>query len=173
MAAATRGTTADQGELADGSRAELVLAVAGWKPDGIGSGERQHPVQSPSRGAASQAIAELLVRIEAALAAEQWRDAAGAARVQFNLNGCVEGLNSITVTMTATTLDVTLERVHGAIPVDLAAAAESLAQSLHQRFGRRVVRVLENFCASDSAASDHDGGLQAFSRLLGPQATDT
>jgi hypothetical protein len=153
-------------------RADTVLAVVEWKANALSSGLPQPGAATEAKAstATGQAVAALVERIEQAVRAEMFASIGRPSLVSIDLGGAVEGLRSLTVSMTETALDVTLVRAEGVATAELIGAAQALAERLQQRFGRRIVRVLDS--SGDASAEAKDGGgMQAISRILGHQAT--
>ena len=160
-----------------GPEGERVLAIAEWRagapfPFQVAA---PAPAGDPSALPAREPVAEALaVRVEQALRAEALAALHGPVALRLDLGGAVEGLHALTVTMTATSLDVTLVRAEGAVPEELIRSAQALADRLQLRFAKRVVRVLDRVegGGADGSGPDGEAGLAAISRLLGGAATD-
>lgn len=94
------------------------------------------------------------------------RGAPGSAiRLHLQLDGPVEHIQGITVSLTADVLDITLVRPGGAGSPALAAAAQELADRLRVRFSKRMVRIHDG----SASASEPQGGMQAIAGLLQSQ----
>jgi hypothetical protein len=162
------------GQAAEEARNLQVLALAGWGAGSVSSGDPQPagPAEAKAAVAALEpVVAELLARIERVLRAELSASATGPQSLHLDLGGAIAGLHALTVTITETTLDVTLTRGEGEAPEQLVLAARELAERLHQRFGKRTVRVLDAVGGEAAAETEGAGGMQAISRILGGPAT--
>lgn len=117
--------------------------------------QQPNAVQAPTAVARAQELVSAIEgRVTQAIQAELAASSASINSISINVAGLVEGLNAITIRMSATGLDVVLS---GA--VELAGEAQSLADRLSKRFGNRNVRVLSAPASSDSA-SDNDSAVQ-------------
>jgi hypothetical protein len=116
--------------------------------------------------ARTEAIAErIATQVEQALKAELWTGAGRPVTLALPLDGMVDGLAGVTLTLSAGSLDIVLQRNGGVVSDDLIKAAQGLAERLQARFARRTVRVLDSVTA-DGGATAGAGGFGAIAHLL-------
>ena len=167
-----------QDERGRDERRERVLASV--QADGMGAAipfvqpAEVRPVVASDRPSASlapatdEAVVLLASRIEQAYRADISASAGEPVSLRVPLDGLVEGLRDITVSVTPVGLDVTLTRTFGGAPEDLVQAAQMLASHLQARFSKRSVRILEVVEGRDSDRAGRDGdSLSEIGRLLG------
>ena len=116
----------------------------------------------PSTAARVDGIAD---RVERAVRAEEGVAPGQPVTIQVPLDAAGDGLRSLTVTVTAAGVDVTLARVAGEASADLQAAARALVERLQRRFPKGAVRVFDTVEAAGEA-----GG--APGRLAAARAPD-
>lgn len=165
----------------DDGQAEHVLAIAEPRTDGpvslparpdqpiavsVTQTVEATPPLPPGEGDRMIAIAE---RVDAALRLDRMAEARGEGT--FRLVGDAAcGLESVGVSLTGATLDVTLTHGFAAHPDDLARAAALLAQQLGDRFPAKRVRILQAVASLDTASPGPDG-LAAIGRWLSRPAS--
>src|SRR5690606_29574632 len=66
------------------------------------------------------------------------------------------GLRGVEISMSPTALDVVLTRTEGQATVEYLAATQALAERLHQRFSRRIVRIHEVSAEQRLASGEMD-----------------
>lgn len=115
-------------------------------------------------------IAAIMERIEQAVRAGLHPGAGAPITLKIHLDDMkIAGLKSLSIAMTATTLDVTLAREPGDLSPELIAATQALADQLAARFPMRAVRVLDADHEADPSAESGDGlpgGMGAISHLF-------
>jgi hypothetical protein len=171
---------ADERDTATESEGDRLLATAEWSGGGLPSPSNQSaqppvPQQQgePVVHRIELIIADLTSRVEQAIRAELFSVAGGPMSIQLDLSGLVDGLKGLTVTVTATSLDVTLTRTDGGVSEELVRAAQELADRLSQRFAKRVVRVLDSAATDGEPDQPDAGGMNLISKLLGRPASGT
>jgi hypothetical protein len=155
--------TQDEGDDTGGP-AQRLLAMAGETTaprlvDGLPSPGGPAVADASGRTAG---VVQLAERIERSLEGEMaagWRSGVS---LRLDLEDAGDGPRSLTLTMTATSIDVVLSPPEGGLPEDYALAAQALAERLQTRFSRRVVRIHE--AGGQEAKASH--GLDEISRLL-------
>lgn len=150
--------------------AEQSAGFLGWANTDRSSNELSAPQGAVAYTALEPAIATLVERIEQAFRADLLATAGRPDSIRIELANLVQGLDALTVTMTDLTIDVVLSRGASAPSEELTRAVQTLADKLHQRFGRRTVRVMDDLTegVATLAVSEADG-MQAISRILGNQ----
>lgn len=94
--------------------------------------------QEPAPGLHGRTLASAIEeRVTQAIRAELAAQSGTTGAITINLAGLVEGLDAITISLSATGLDVVLSG-----NLDLASEAQSLADRLSRRFSNRSVRIL-------------------------------
>jgi hypothetical protein len=101
----------------------------------------------------SDMVATVTRHIEAAIRADMRPSKDAPLTLQLAFPGEEAGLFGLTLSMTATTLDVVLDRVVGDMSPELLAAAAALSDQLRLRFGKRVVRILDRVVASSTSTA--------------------
>lgn len=120
----------------------------------------------PDAGDASGRVAEitrLAERIERSVEGEMAGNLRSGISLRLELQDAGDGPRGLTLTMTATSIDVVLSSPEGGLPEDYALAAQALADRLQARFSRRIVRIHE---AGDGRGMKASHGLDEISRLL-------
>jgi hypothetical protein len=149
-----------------------LLASAEWSGTGftMPGPQPQAVADEPEARTTQTLVSAIAVRIEQAFRAEMLALASSPTMVAIDLGGLAGGLQSLTVTMTSTGLDVTFAHSMDSLPEEFAIAAQALAERLSRRFAGRAVRILET-TASQAADSDQaESSMQAISGLLGRAA---
>ncbi len=147
-------------EAAPAEEALRVLAVAGLSL----------PVASPVAGARPEAAGEtgrldaMIERIEKAVSARAVETLPGAVSLKLDFGDLGGSIGGVTITLAPGSIDLVLSRVGETADAPYLQAAQALADRLHARFPKRIVRVLE----AEPQASAPAQGLAAFSRLLDP-----
>lgn len=147
-------------EPAQGDEALRVLAVAGLAL----------PVAALAPSARPEATAEtgrldaMIERIEKAVTARSIEALPGAVSLKLDFGDLGGSIGGVTITLAPASIDLVLTRVGETTSEPYLQAAQMLADRLHARFPKRIVRVLE---AEPQTAAPAQG-LAAFSRLLDP-----
>lgn len=108
-------------------------------------------------------ITRLAERIERSVDGEMAGGLRSGVSLRLDIQDAGGGPRSLTLTMTATSIDVVLSPPEGGLPDGYAVAAQALADRLQARFSRRIVRIHEAGAGDDAKASR---GLDEISRLL-------
>lgn len=108
--------------------------------------------QSPGSHATSERIAQM---VETALKAEMAPIPGKPVEIALKLADVVPGLEGLTVSMQAGAIDVVLQRSAIIDGLEaLRASAAGLAESLRQRFGKRIVRIYERASARSGGEAE-------------------
>jgi hypothetical protein len=156
-----------------------VLAVAEWRGGTLPPVVPQQasaPPDRPGLHPMQATIAAVTARIEQAVTMEHLAGTGAAVSLTVDLGGTVDGLQTLTVTVTAARLDVTLGRTHGDLSDELVHAAQALADRLSHRFATRTVRILTAVVESEETAGEVDrteSGMRAISGMLARPAPGT
>lgn len=139
-------TTADDADprALDSGALEVLLASSA-APSGYQSPYAFVTAVSETHSTPAHATSDRIAQIvEKALKAEMAPIPGKPVEIALKLTDVVPGLDGLTVSMQAGTIDVVLQRAAGVEGLDaLRASAAGLADSLRQRFGKRVVRIYE------------------------------
>ena len=138
----------------------VLLASTGTSPHAPSAG--RHEAAPSQTAAAGQApwVGAVAHRIEQALMVPPIPAAPLTLRLDLPDGS---GIGALSLTMTATSIDVVLIRSGGEASAELMQAAQALADRLHARFSRRIVRIHEVQAEAEARPSE---GLDAISRLL-------
>jgi hypothetical protein len=146
-------------EPAPGDEVLRVLAVAGLSLPVVGlTPARPEPAVEHGR------LDAMIERIEKAVTARSIEALPGAVSLKLDFGDLGGSIASVTITLAPGSVDLVLTRVGEATDGPYVQAAQMLADRLHARFPKRVVRVLEAEPQRDTLAQ----GLAAFSQLLAP-----
>lgn len=174
---AAAGDRVQTAAVEDAPERDRVLALVEWAaPPSPFIPEPVVPPLAPLAPNIEARVTDVVSRVEQAIRAELFQDAGRPVSIRIELPENGDGVQSITIAMSATTLDVRLQRGDGRVTDDLLAAAQALAERLQARFSRRVVRVLD---AGEGAAARGNGaggnpkvdlggdGFSALARMMG------
>jgi hypothetical protein len=121
-------------------------------------------------------VAKLSAWVEQALRAELSTSAGQPLTIRIPLQDAADGLQNLTVAVTAASIEVTLERRAGEASADLDRAAQVLAERLQRRFAKGTVRVLEVVgeaaeAAAGTRADRFGDGMTDFSAIFRPRGS--
>lgn len=150
-------TNADAGP---GEEALRVLAIAGLALPVAGFA----PAARPETVGVAGRLDAMIERIEKAVAARSIEALPGAVSLKLDFGDIGGSIAGVTITLAPGSIDLVLTRVGETTDGPYVQAAQMLADRLHARFPKRIVRVLEAEPQRDTLAQ----GLAAFSRLLAP-----
>jgi hypothetical protein len=106
----------------------------------------------------------MIERIEKAVAARSVETLPAAVSLTLDFGDIGGSIGGVTITLSPGTIDLVLSRVGEVADGPYVQAAQMLAERLHARFPKRIVRILDTEPQRDAPAQ----GLAAFSRLLDP-----
>jgi hypothetical protein len=155
---AARVLSSDEGDdlsSEDNGNLALLASSQGYVSTGLPSPADAAP--PPVAPRAEALVSTIQSRVDLALRSEARMDAARPMRLQVDFAGEVPGLKGLTVAMEGGRLDVVLVRSADAMPPELIAAAQALADRLRFRFSCQSVRVLDQR-AGHSDTSGEDAG---------------
>lgn len=150
-----------------------LLATAEWSASAFTMPLPQPPAADSDAASVTLArtfVSTIAARIEQAVRADLIALASGPTTVAIDLGGLVPGLQQVSITMGATTLDVTFDHALVTLPEELVQATQALAEQLARRFAGRSVRILQAAAPDAEADARAESGLQAISGLLGRAA---
>ena len=137
-----------------------VLAVAGQSLPvaGLMAGTRPETAVEGGR------LDTIIDRVERAMTARGIEGLPGTVSLRLDLGDLGGSVGGMTISLAPGSIDLVLSRAGETADAPFLQAAQALADRLHARFPKRVVRVLE--AEPQPSAPAH--GLAAFSRLLDP-----
>ena len=115
-------------------------------------------------------MSAIATRIEQAFRAELLALAGSPTTVAIDLGGVAGGLQLVSVTMTAGSLDVTFAHAMDALPEELLQATQALAEQLARRFVGRTVRILQVTASHASEDGPVEDAMHTIGGLLGRAA---
>ena len=105
----------------------------------------------------SEMVETVSARVESAFRSAMQPAQGMPVNLRLQLDVGTHGLSGLVINSSATTLEVVLERVTGAMSDELLQAAQALARTLQERFPRRVVKVLDTVGSGEDGPSIIDG----------------
>ncbi|MDC9823007.1 hypothetical protein PRN20_04625 [Devosia sp. ZB163] len=136
-----------------------LLAVAGLPLAGAGV----VPSTRPETVADTPQLDAMIERIEKVLTSRGIETSPGNVSLTLDFGDLGGSIGGVTITLSSKGIDVVLSRT-GEVADGYVQAAQVLADRLHARFPKRIVRILEAEPQREAPAQ----GLAAFSRLLDP-----
>jgi hypothetical protein len=159
-AADHRETEHDDGERGLAADSQLLAVAEAIMTAGLPS-----PNDTDTRGPASPAPAAAVARLMDLICQSDRLDlatsAGNATSVHLAFGDGLLGVVGVTIALSATTLDVTLERVDLAQSTELIGAAEALAERLATRYPKQRVRILDAALHAAAASVDAAPGRHA------------
>jgi hypothetical protein len=153
-------------EASRGLEQSRLLAAAEWRPHAVPPAVGG-AAQAGSPSGVAQSVAELSARIEEMARRELAVSGGRPISLQVPLDASLAGVQSVTVTMSPTTLDVTLNRTGNDVSDELIGAAQMLVDRLQLRFSKKLVRVFDKHAVENAAAGDAaETSMDAISSLL-------
>jgi hypothetical protein len=150
-------TTEDAPKADEGLR---VLAVAGLSLPAPGLVHN-----APPEGVTDAPRVDAMIeRVEKALTARSIEALPGTVSLSLDFGDLGGSIGGVSITLSPGTIDLVLSRVGEVAVGPYVQAAQMLADRLHSRFPKRIVRILEAEPQRDAPAQ----GLAALSRLLHP-----
>lgn len=119
---------------------------------------------------ANEMVETVSARVESAFRSAMQPAPGMPVNLRLQLDAGMHGLSGLVINSSATSLEVVLERVTGAMSDELLQAAQALARTLQERFPRRVVKVLDTVGSGEDGPSGIEGrteGGPAASRETG------
>ena len=164
-------------------RRHRVLAEAiAPEPPALGWMAAPVPVQAPDSsaapgspgpvtGAVEERVAKLSAWVEQALRSELSAGTGQPLTIRIPLQDAADGMQNLTVSVTAASIEVTLERNAGEASAELVRAAQLLADRLQRRFAKGSVRVVEVVGEPhrEASAEPTATGMAGFSAIFGPR----
>jgi hypothetical protein len=154
------GATLGQSDGTDGLR--LLATAGGGSPFHFAAPAADAAPASATTAATTPTINAIVERVEAALNAQRIDTPVSGVSLKLDLSDIGGSISGLTISLSPTTIDLVLTRGAGEVNAPFLEAAQALADRLHVRFARRVVRVLE-IDEKPAAVAD---GLGVISELL-------
>jgi hypothetical protein len=155
------GPALGAGSEADGMRL-LAMAGGGSPFHFTATSAADAPAAISTVNSTMPTIDAIVDRVEAALNAQRIDTPVAGVSLKLDLSGIGGSISGMTISLSPTTIDLVLTRGAGEANATFVEAAQALADRLHVRFAKRVVRVLE-VDEKPTAVAD---GLSVISALL-------